>query len=161
MSMAIEIVAENVVSVVFPSFPTPYGFDAEDRKVIEFIQRIKILQRQPRTYSKAFSVLYENSICMINYFVYLKRKITFYKWEIVLAVTNGSCHEYLCDLAFYDEGIILQINCEIIKKYLVVELTYPLNDIRAYDDVQRVLYSKKLIQEFQKGWQQLRNPIVL
>ena len=159
--MSVEIVAENVVSVVSPLFPTPYGFDADDRKVIEFIQRVKIPQRQRRTHSKAFSILYENSIYMIHHFVYLKRKITFYTWEIVLATTNGLCREYVCDLAFYDEGIILQINCEIIKKYLVVELTYPLDDIKAYDGVQRVLYSKKLIQQFQKGWNQLRNPIVL
>lgn len=67
--------------------------------------------------------------------------------------TNGSYREYVCDLTFCDEGIILQINCEMIKKYLEVELTCPVDDFRIYDCVQRVLYSKQLVEQFQSEWQ--------
>jgi hypothetical protein len=141
---------ENVV--VSPLFPRPYGFDAKDRKVIGFIHCVKIPSRQRRSISQAFDLLYEDGLYLIHHFVYLKRKITFYTWEIVFANTNGSYREYVCDLSFCDEGIILQINCQMIKKYLEVELTCPVDDIRIYDCVQRVLYSRQLIEQFQSEW---------
>jgi hypothetical protein len=132
--------------------PQPYGFDAQDRKVISFIQRVKIPSRQCRSISHAFDVLYLNSLYLMHHFVYLKRKITFYKWEIVHMTASANCKLYVCDLSFCNEGIILQIDCPLIKKYLDVELTVPVNDIQIYDRVQRVLYSRRLIEQYQKSY---------
>jgi hypothetical protein len=72
----------------------------------------------------------------------------------VLANTDSSYREYVCDLFFCDEGIILQIDCEAVKKYLEVELTCPMNEIRIYDRVQRVLYSRQLIDQFQIAYEE-------
>jgi hypothetical protein len=71
---------------IAPLLPRPYGFDRKDRKVLGFIQTVKIPSRQRRSISQAFDILYEDSLYLVHHFVYLKRKITFYTWEIVLAI---------------------------------------------------------------------------
>jgi hypothetical protein len=130
--------------------PTPYGFNAKDRRVISFIQCIP--SRLPRSTSNAFNVLYGNGLYLIHHFVYLIRKITFYKWVVALLTTTGKCRKYVCNLSFYMDGIVLQIDCQLIKKYLDVELTVPVNDIRMYDHVQRVLYSNVLVEEYEQAY---------
>jgi hypothetical protein len=50
------------------------------------------------------------------------------------------------------DGIVLQIDSQLIKKYLDVELTVPVNDIRMYDHVQYVLYSNVLVEEYEKAY---------
>ena len=65
---------------------------------------------------------------------------------------SGQCRKYICDLSFCNEAIVLQIDCPLIKKYLDVELTVPLNDIRIYDHVQRVLYSRVLVEQYEKAY---------
>jgi hypothetical protein len=140
-----------LMDIVTPP-PTPYGFDAKDRTVILFIQRIRIPSRQRRSISHSFDVLYLNSLYLIYHFVYLIRKITFYKWEVAHLTASGQCRKYICDLSFCNEAIVLQIDCPLIKKYLDVELTVPLNDIRIYDHVQRVLYSRVLVEQYEKAY---------
>jgi hypothetical protein len=138
--------------------PQPYGYDAEDRKILSFIQRHKVPARQGRTISHASDLLYLDSLYLVYHFVYLRTKVNFYKWELVHVTTKGECHTYVCDLCFCDEGIILHTDCRLIKAYLDVELTVSnindrhIDDINIYDRVQRLLYSHRLIQEYQRAY---------
>ena len=47
-------------------FPQPYGFDAEDRKVIALIQRVKIPSRRRRSISHAIDILYVARFFIFN-----------------------------------------------------------------------------------------------
>jgi hypothetical protein len=134
------------------SFPLSPPIDEEDQKVIKIIQTVRIPSRQRRSISQTFDILYEDGLYLVQHFVYLKRKITLDTWEIAKVNSNGILREYVCDLAFCDNGIVLQINCEMIRKYLEVELTCPVDDIIIYDYVQRVLYSKRLCEQFRIAW---------
>jgi hypothetical protein len=71
---------------------------------------------------------------------------------------SAQCKIYVCDLSFSNVSIILHIECPLIKKYLDVELTVndindnDINDIQIYDRVQCVLYSRRLIEQYQKAY---------